>query len=70
MAQHTGALEYKMNSLDILTFKKTLEDYIAAQNMPKMVISMVLKEISQKAESDALTEALNEAKEREDGLQA
>lgn len=54
-----------MNSLEVLSFKKSIEDYIESSNMPKVVIGMVLKELSAKAEAEGLAEALNEAKERE-----
>lgn len=55
-----------MTSLEIVSFKKTIEDYIEVQKMPKVVIAMVLKEISAKAERDAMEETLREAKENED----
>lgn len=54
-----------MNSLEVMSFKKSLEDYINNQTMPKEVIRLVLKEIYLGAEKSAIEEALMQAKEKE-----
>ena len=54
-----------MTSLEIISAKKNIEDYIESLEMPKEVIRMVLKEIYARAERQAFDEALKEAQERE-----
>ena len=54
-----------MTSLEIISAKKNIEDYLATLKMPKEVIRMVLKEVYAKAEKEAFEEALKEAQERE-----
>lgn len=56
-----------MNTLDILSARQTIENYINGLDMPKEVIRMVVKEVYQKTEKDAYEEALMQAKEKEDG---
>ncbi len=53
-------------SLDVMTFKKTIEEYVKAINMPAEVKRLVLKEIYDEVKTEALTEALAQAKEMED----
>lgn len=55
----------KMTSLEIISAKKNIEDYLDTLKMPKEVVRMVLKEIYAKAEREAFEEALKEAQERE-----
>lgn len=55
-----------MNSLDILTFKKTIKDYIDSQPLPKEVVRMVVKELLEDISKEALDEAMKEIKEMED----
>lgn len=55
-----------MNSLDILTFKKTIKDYIDSQPLPKEVVRMVVKELLENISKEALDEAMKEIKEMED----
>lgn len=54
-----------MTSLEIISAKKNIEDYLDTLKMPKEVVRMVLKEIYAKAEREAFEEALKEAQERE-----
>lgn len=54
-----------MTSLDIVSARKTIEDYIDGLDIPKEVVRMVVKEIYQKTEKDAYAEALAQAKEKE-----
>lgn len=57
-----------MTSLDIISVKQTIENYINGLDMPKEVIRMVVKEVYQKTEKDAYEEALAQAKEREENV--
>lgn len=54
-----------MTSLEIITFKKNLEDYISSQNFPAEIKRMVLEDIYKKVAQDAFNEAMNQAKEKE-----
>lgn len=54
-----------MNTLEIISFKKTLEDYINKQEMPKEVVRLVLKEIYDNVSKASLEEALNEMRKEE-----
>lgn len=56
-----------MTSLKIVEFRETLKNYIESVELPKEVKSMVLKELSQQAQKDAMDEVLIQLKEKEDG---
>ena len=58
-----------MLSIDILTVKKTVEDYLESVDMPWELKRMILKEIYEKTEKKAYNEAMNEVKENESGEQ-
>lgn len=58
-----------MTTLEILTFKKTIENYIEESKLPKEVVRMVVKDIYSSVEKQAYEEAmaqLNETKENDD----
>ena len=55
-----------MSSLEVVTFKQSIKDYIANQSMPKEVIRMALKEIYAEVEREAYEELILEAKEKGD----
>lgn len=54
-----------MNTLDILTFKKSIENFIDDSEMPKELVRMVLKEIYSSVEKQAYEEAMAQLKEGE-----
>lgn len=54
-----------MNSLEIISLKKNLEDYLNRQQMPKEVIRLVLKEIYDEIAKASLEEAMKEIGEGE-----
>lgn len=54
-----------MKSIDIISFKKTLEGFIESQDMPKEVIRMVVKEVYEDVSKASLEEAMKEINERE-----
>ena len=60
-----------MNSLDLITIKKTLKDYIDNQDVPREALRLILKEVLEEVSKEAYTEAMNDlnklsAKENED----
>lgn len=58
-----------MNSIDIITMKKTIKDYIDGQPIPKEVSRLVLKELLEEVSKEALDEAMAELEKggKEDG---
>ena len=56
-----------MTSLDIISFKKNIEDYCKTSGLPYEVIRMVFKEMYEGISKQALNEAYEQAKEQEDG---
>lgn len=54
-----------MTSLQLVSFKKNITDYIESQPLPKEAVRLVLKEILEDVSHKAITEALREAEERE-----
>lgn len=58
-----------MNSLQIISFKKTIKDYIDSQPIPKEVSRLVLKELLEEVSKEALDEAMAELEKggKEDG---
>lgn len=55
-----------MSSLEIISFKKSIEDFIASQKLPAEVKRMVVKEIYEDVTAEAAREAMREIKEEED----
>ena len=58
-----------MTTLEILSFKKAIENYIEDSKLPKELVRMILKEIYSSVEKQAYDEAmaqLNETKENDD----
>ena len=60
-----------MNSLDLITIKKTLKDYIDNQDVPREALRLILKEVLEEVSKEAYTEAMKElnkssVKENED----
>ncbi len=60
-----------MNSLDLITIKKTLKDYIDNQDVPREALRLILKEVLEEVSKEAYTEAMNDlnklsTKENED----
>lgn len=59
-----------MTSLDLITLKKTIKDYIEGQPIPKEAARLVLREILEEISKEAIDEAmaeLNKKGEDEDG---
>lgn len=56
-----------MTTLEILSVKKSIEDYLNAVEMPWELKRMILKDIYINVERKAYEEAMNEVKENEDG---
>ena len=56
-----------MTSLDIISFKKNIEDYCKTSGLPYEVIRLVFKEMYESISKQALDEAYQQAKEQEDG---
>lgn len=54
-----------MKSIDILTTKKSIEDYLETVEMPWELKRMILKDIYINVERKAYEESLKEAQERE-----
>lgn len=63
-----------MNSLDLVTIKKTLKDYIDNQDVPREAMRLILREVLEEVSKEACTEAINDlnklsAKEKDDADQ-
>lgn len=56
-----------MKSIEILSVKKSIEDYLEAVEMPMELKRMIVKDIYINVEKKAYEEAMNEVKENEDG---
>lgn len=56
-----------MTSLDIISFKKNIEDYCKTSGLPYEVIRLVFKEMYESISKQALNEAYQQAKEQENG---
>ena len=54
-----------MNSLDLLTAKKTIKDYIDTCGLPKEASRLILKEVLEEVSKEALNEAMKELSEKE-----
>lgn len=54
-----------MNTIDILDFKYTIQNFIDKNEFPAEVKRLVLKEIYDNISSQASSEAMEQAKERE-----
>lgn len=54
-----------MTSLDIISFKKSIKDYINTCGLPKEAARLVLKEIYEEVSKEALSEAYAEAQKAE-----
>lgn len=55
-----------MTSLDIVSFKSAIEQFINESELPKEVIRMILKEIYIKAEKSAYDELMSQVGEGDD----
>lgn len=55
-----------MTTLEILSVKKSIEDYLEAVEMPWELKRMILRDIYINVERKAYEEAMNEVKENED----
>lgn len=55
-----------MTSLEVITFKKTIEDYVKSVDMPMEVKRLVIKEIYEDVHKKALEEVMSEISEREE----
>lgn len=49
-----------MNSLDLVTIKKTLKDYIDNQDVPREAMRLILRELLDEVSKEACTEAIND----------
>lgn len=56
-----------MNSLDLISLKKNIKDYLDNIGLPKEAIRLVLKEVYEEVSKEAINEALEQAKEHEEG---
>ena len=54
-----------MTSLEIISMKQTIKDYLNSCGAPKEISRMVVREVYEDLQREALEEALTEAKERE-----
>lgn len=54
-----------MNTIDILDFKYTIQNFVDKNEFPAEVKRLVLKEIYDKVSAQASSEAMEQAKERE-----
>jgi len=54
-----------MNSLDLISFKKNIKDYINTCGLPKEAARLVLKEIYEETSKEAINEAYAEAQKAE-----
>ena len=57
-----------MNSLDLISLKKNVKDYLDTCGLPKEAIRLVLREIYEEVQKEAVNEALEQAKENHDIL--
>lgn len=55
-----------MNSLDLISLKKNVKDYLDTCGLPKEAIRLVLREIYEEVQKEAVNEALEQAKENEE----
>ena len=56
-----------MNSLDLITLKKNIEDELNKIDIPKEALRLIIKEVYEDVSKAALNEALQQAKEKEEG---
>lgn len=54
-----------MNSLDLITFKKSIKDYVDTCGLPKEASRLILKEVLEEVTKEALNEAMKELSEKE-----
>jgi len=54
-----------MTSLDLISFKKNIKDYIDTCGLPKEAARLVLKELLEETTKEAIAEAYAEAKKAE-----
>ena len=54
-----------MTSLELISFKKNIKDYIDTCGLPKEAVRLELKEIYEEVSKEALQEAYAEAQEKE-----
>ena len=54
-----------MTSLDLISFKKNIKDYIDTCGLPKEAARLVLKEVYEETSKEALKEAYEEANKAE-----
>ena len=54
-----------MTSLDLISFKKNVKDYINACGIPKEAARLILKEMYEEITKEAIAEAYKEAQEAE-----
>lgn len=56
-----------MNSLDLITVKKTVKEYIDTCGLPKEASRLILKEVLEEVTREALNDAMKELSEKESG---
>lgn len=58
-------MELSMRSIDIIKAKETIKAFLNNQNMPKELQRMIVKEVYEDIQKEALNEALEEMKKEE-----